>query len=112
TKQALLQISDLRLAYDGRQVLSGLELEVRRGEVVALMGLSGVGKTSALRAVAAVREVAGGRAADGLESEGGGRVDRRGHDAVLEGERRMGHRVVLHPHPRHAEAPCERRSVD
>src|SRR5207249_2574493 len=59
-----------------------------------------------------VREVAGGRAADGLESEGGGRVDRRGHDAVLEGKRWMGHRVVLHPHPRHAEAPCERRSVD
>jgi len=60
TKQALLQISDLRLAYDGRQVLSGLELEVRRGEVVALMGLSGVGKTSALRAVAALQGFEGG----------------------------------------------------
>src|SRR5213076_3478987 len=59
-----------------------------------------------------IREVAGRGAADGIQPEGGGRVDRRGHDAILERQRRMGHRVVLHPHPRDAEAPCERRSVD
>src|SRR2546422_5541711 len=59
-----------------------------------------------------IREVAGGRAADGIEPERGGRVDPGGHDAVLEGQRRMGHRVVLDPHPRYAEAPCEGRGVD
>ncbi len=72
TTDVLLQVSGLRLAYDARQVLSGLALEVRRGEVVALMGLSGVGKTSALRAVAALQRFHGGRIlVDGFALEPG-----------------------------------------
>src|SRR4029077_16198150 len=59
-----------------------------------------------------VREVAGGRATDGIEPERGGGVDRGGHHTVLERERGMRHGVVLHPHPRDAEAPGERRGVD
>ena len=58
---ALLEIDGLRLGYDGRDVLRGLTVEVRRGEIVALMGRSGVGKTSALRAVAALEAFEGGR---------------------------------------------------
>ncbi len=42
-------------------MLRGLTLEVRPGEVVALMGRSGAGKTSALRAVAALEPFHGGR---------------------------------------------------
>lgn len=57
---ALLEVRELRLAYDGQDVLRGLTAEVRRGEVVALMGLSGAGKTSALRAVAALQPFAAG----------------------------------------------------
>jgi len=69
---ALLEIRDLRLAYASRQVLAGLTLEVRRGEVVALMGESGVGKTSVLRAVAALQQFDGGRiAVDGFTLEPG-----------------------------------------
>jgi len=58
---ALLEVDGLRLGYDGRDVLRGLTLEVRPGEVVALMGRSGAGKTSALRAVAALEPFHGGR---------------------------------------------------
>jgi ABC-type polar amino acid transport system ATPase subunit len=50
----LLAVRRLRLGYDGREVLRDVTLEVGRGEVVALMGRSGAGKTSALRAVAAL----------------------------------------------------------
>jgi len=52
---ALLSVDGVRLRYDGHEVLRGVSLDVRRGEVVALMGLSGAGKTSALRAVAALQ---------------------------------------------------------
>ena len=52
---ALLVIDRLRVRYDARDVLRALSLEVTRGEIVALMGPSGVGKTTALRAVAALQ---------------------------------------------------------
>ena len=52
---ALLAIDRLRVRYDSRDVLRALTLEVARGEIVALMGPSGVGKTTALRAVAALQ---------------------------------------------------------
>ncbi|HUL02224.1 MAG TPA: ATP-binding cassette domain-containing protein [Gemmatimonadales bacterium] len=72
TGRALLSIEDLRLCYDGRDVLRGVSLEVRRGEVLALMGLSGAGKTSALRAVAALQAFDAGRIeVDGIALEPG-----------------------------------------
>ncbi|HEV2670661.1 MAG TPA: ATP-binding cassette domain-containing protein [Gemmatimonadales bacterium] len=52
---ALLAIDRLCVRYDSRDVLRALSLEVARGEIVALMGPSGVGKTTALRAVAALQ---------------------------------------------------------
>jgi ABC-type polar amino acid transport system ATPase subunit len=50
----LLAIETLRLARGPREVLKGISLGVARGELSALMGLSGSGKTTALRAVAAL----------------------------------------------------------
>jgi len=58
---ALLSIEHLGVRYDGRDVLKGLSLEVSRGEIVALMGPSGVGKSTALRAVAALLAFDAGR---------------------------------------------------
>ena len=46
----LLEVSGLRAAYGRREVLSGLSLEIRRGEVCALLGLNGSGKSTLLRA--------------------------------------------------------------
>jgi polar amino acid transport system ATP-binding protein len=70
---ALLQVHELCLRYHGgRDVLLALSVEVRRGEVVALMGRSGAGKTTALRAVAALQEFHGGRiVVDGFALEPG-----------------------------------------
>ena len=58
---ALLVIERLSVRYAARPVLRSLSLEVARGEVVALMGPSGVGKTTALRAVAALQAFDEGR---------------------------------------------------
>jgi polar amino acid transport system ATP-binding protein len=58
---ALLVIDRLSVRYDSRDVLRALSLEVGRGEIVALMGPSGVGKSTALRAVAALQPFDEGR---------------------------------------------------
>lgn len=50
----ILRVSDLRLARGGRPILQGVDLSVAKGECVALMGLSGGGKTTVLRCVVAL----------------------------------------------------------
>ncbi|RUT31368.1 ABC transporter ATP-binding protein [Arsenicitalea aurantiaca] len=44
-----LSVSDLAKAYDGLQVLDGLDLEVGKGEFVSLLGPSGAGKSTLFR---------------------------------------------------------------
>jgi polar amino acid transport system ATP-binding protein len=52
----VLAVTGLRLSRGSREILCGVELAVDRGEVVALMGLSGSGKTTILRAVAGLEK--------------------------------------------------------
>ncbi|HEX4765120.1 MAG TPA: ABC transporter ATP-binding protein [Lichenihabitans sp.] len=48
----MLSISDLQGWYGRAQVLYGVTLDVRAGEVVALLGRNGAGKTTTFRAIA------------------------------------------------------------
>lgn len=48
----MLEIRDLDAGYGDTQVLFGMNLQVRRGEVVAIVGSNGVGKTTLLRTIA------------------------------------------------------------
>lgn len=50
TAPDLLRIADLTAAYGGRAVLRGVSLTLAAGEVVALVGANGCGKTTLLRA--------------------------------------------------------------
>ena len=42
----LFEIRDLHVAVEGKEVLKGVNLVVRRGEVHAIMGRNGTGKTT------------------------------------------------------------------
>ena len=53
---ALLKVDRLDAWYGRAQVLFGLGLEVRRGEVVALMGRNGAGKSTTMKAVMGLLE--------------------------------------------------------
>ena len=57
----LLRIEGLRLSRAARDVLRGIDLSVQQGELCALMGLSGSGKTTALRTTAALEGFQAGR---------------------------------------------------
>jgi ABC-type branched-subunit amino acid transport system ATPase component/ABC-type branched-subunit amino acid transport system permease subunit len=51
TEDALLVCRDLDVGYDGVQVLFGVDMHIRRGEVLALLGTNGAGKSTLLRAI-------------------------------------------------------------
>ncbi|HKW38591.1 MAG TPA: ABC transporter ATP-binding protein [Burkholderiales bacterium] len=47
----LVEVQDVTFSYDQRQVLKDINLVVPKGKVVAIMGLSGCGKTTLLRLI-------------------------------------------------------------
>ena len=56
----VMEVRGLRLQRGTRDILSGVDIEVPRGEMLALMGLSGSGKTTILRTVAGLESFQGG----------------------------------------------------
>ena len=59
--EPLLRVSDLNVAYGDVQVLWDVNLEVRRGEVVALVGSNGAGKTTLLSTISGLLRPRSGR---------------------------------------------------
>jgi branched-chain amino acid transport system ATP-binding protein len=57
---ALLAVRGLEVAYGNLQILFGVDLDVREGEVVALLGTNGAGKSTFLRAIAGLLDPIGG----------------------------------------------------
>ncbi|WIM06970.1 MAG: ABC transporter ATP-binding protein [Candidatus Nitricoxidivorans perseverans] len=47
----LVKLTDVNFAYDRRPILTGINMEIPRGKVVAIMGISGGGKTTTLRLI-------------------------------------------------------------
>ncbi|SNT01263.1 ABC transporter ATP-binding protein [Antarctobacter heliothermus] len=86
---ALLQVSGLEARYGSSQALFGVDLEVAAGEVVALMGRNGMGKTTTVRCICRMMRAEGGISFDGrdLRRLPSHRAARLGIGLVPEGRR-------------------------
>jgi branched-chain amino acid transport system ATP-binding protein len=86
----LLKVQGLCAGYGGGTVLQDISLTVQPGEVVALLGRNGVGKTTALRAITGTLPISSGRIVfDGKELNGmrPDEINRLGISLVPEGRR-------------------------
>ncbi|NDY83418.1 ABC transporter ATP-binding protein [Orrella sp. NBD-18] len=59
-KDILLKISNLKVAYGGIHAIKGIDLEIRDGELVTLIGANGAGKTTTMKAITGLQNWAGG----------------------------------------------------
>jgi branched-chain amino acid transport system ATP-binding protein len=57
----MLKLESVRIAYGAIEAVKGVDLEVRAGEVVTIIGANGAGKSTMLKGIAGVEKVAGGR---------------------------------------------------
>ncbi|HEY6981630.1 ABC transporter ATP-binding protein [Reyranella sp.] len=57
----LLRVEDLDLHYGDAQALDGVSLELAAGEIVAIVGANGAGKSSLIRAIHGIEKPAAGR---------------------------------------------------
>ena len=86
----MLEIRDLVAGYRATQVLRGVSLDVAAGEIVAVLGANGVGKTTLNRAISGLIPITSGRIAfegtsiDGMSPDG---IVERGLIHVPEGRK-------------------------
>jgi len=50
----LLKVEDLKIYYGSIEALKGISLEVKKGEIVTVLGANGAGKSTLLRAISRV----------------------------------------------------------
>ena len=81
----LVEISNLNFGYGSRLVLKGINLTVPKGSLVAIMGLSGCGKTTLLRLIGGQLQ-----ARDGSVTVAGHRLNDMNQDALYALRRRLG----------------------
>jgi branched-chain amino acid transport system ATP-binding protein len=77
----LLEAKRLEVSYGGIKAVKGIDLEVRRGELVTLIGANGAGKTTTMKALAGLLTPSHGR----VTYEGRDITGRRAHELVRAG---------------------------
>lgn len=89
-----LAVRQAVVRYDGFAAVDGVDLDVAGGEVVALLGPSGSGKSSLLRAIAGLEPLAGGRVLWDGEPVSEVPVHRRGFGLLFQDGQLFPHRSV------------------
>ena len=57
--ESILQIKDLKKSFGDNQILKGISLDVKQGEVVVILGSSGCGKSTLLRCINGLETIQG-----------------------------------------------------
>ena len=57
---SVLRLENLSASYGAIKALHGIDLEVREGEIVSLLGANGAGKSTTLRAISRMIAIQGG----------------------------------------------------
>lgn len=74
-KETVLEVDDIEVFYGPIQALEGVSLHVKKGEIVALLGANGAGKTTVLKAISGLQKPKKGsiyhqgERIDGIEAE-------------------------------------------
>src|SRR5476651_276190 len=61
SEELIIEALDVHKSFGQLQILKGISLQVRRGEVVVLIGASGSGKTTFIRCINLLEDIQGGR---------------------------------------------------
>ena len=97
---SMLEVRDLHVAYGDSHVVQGVSLELRQGQVAALLGRNGVGKTTLIRAIAGLTPPRAGRVllgGDDITGASAEAIARRGVGLVPQG-RRLFPSLTVHEH--------------
>ena len=84
----LLSVHDVKVAYGGIQAVKGVSLEVRKGELVSLIGSNGAGKTTTMKAITGLLPLGGGHiqlAGNSIDGQGPWDLVQQGLAMVPEG---------------------------
>jgi branched-chain amino acid transport system ATP-binding protein len=99
----MLRLNNIEVMYsDVILVLKGVSLQVPPGQIIALLGANGAGKTTVLKAISGLLSTELGKVTDGTIEFEGGRIDRldpeqivkRGIVQIMEGQRVFEHLTV------------------
>ncbi len=58
-----IQVRELKKSYGSHMVLKGIDFEIKKGEIFALLGINGAGKTTTLECIEGLRKYDGGEIA-------------------------------------------------
>jgi phospholipid/cholesterol/gamma-HCH transport system ATP-binding protein len=83
--ETLVEIRDLNFAYDKRDILRGVNMTFPKGKLIAIMGLSGCGKTTLLRHIGGVL-----KPTQGYVKVNGQVIHELGHEGLYRMRRKMG----------------------
>ena len=65
--ESILQIKDLKKSFGDNEILKGISLDVKQGEVVVILGSSGCGKSTLLRCINGLETIQGGDISPGWQ---------------------------------------------
>jgi len=94
----MLRVEGLRVSYGAVEAVKGLDLEVRPGEIVALIGANGAGKSTTLMAISGATAPSGGTIrfrGTAIEGRAASEIVRLGIAHVPEGRRIFKRLTVL-----------------